>query len=360
MNLHPLAGGGSFQNFSLLCLNANGRYVEPRQELDEFRDGREILPDQLPAYLRQKIVLPQGVTDVFVWVHGWRNDHTSGLANARRLFQGIEKVWQARRGAYSQLDRFVPAFVAVRWPSLSNPLPSGYKAIRDRTTALTERGDAEFFLAALLGYLDQQNTRVGGPGSKTLAAQGGFFVHCLGHSFGGRFLTAAIRAAAAPQAQTLHLLEQVGWAGRKVLSATADTGFQFTVDSVLIFQMAAPRSSFGPHLTTLIHRAPLRGPVLLTYSSHDRANCVWHRWAEQGELGIGCSGAAQPAEDLGEMHLCDLNHIYTESDFAKRILNVQASSIFAHSGLRPEGAHSDFWYEESVHLALSLAGFVHA
>src|SRR5262249_8299091 len=158
------------------------------------------------------LYLPDKVTDVFVWVHGWRNSHADALANARRLFNGIVEVRKARPQAYLRLAPFVPAFVAVRWPSLSSPLPAGYRSIRDRAAALTEKGDAEFFLASLLGYLDKKNERVGG--LKTLAARGGFFIHCLGHSFGGRFVTAAVRAAGNPQARTLHLVNSVSPAGR--------------------------------------------------------------------------------------------------------------------------------------------------
>jgi hypothetical protein len=80
-------------------------------------------------------------------------------------------------------------------------------------------------LASLLGYLDQGNVR--GSDRKVLRAKAGFYVHCLGHSFGGRFLAAAIKAAAAPTART-----------RKILAARRETGFDFNVDTLCVLQMA--------------------------------------------------------------------------------------------------------------------------
>jgi hypothetical protein len=240
------------------------------------------------------------------------------------------------------------------------PLPAGYRTIRDRAAALTQKGDAAFFLASLLGYLDKRNTRVAVGGAKRLAAAGGFFVHCVGHSFGGRFLTAAIRAAAAPQKRTLSLLRQVGKSQRKVLSATPSAnGFEFTVDSMLVFQMAAPRKAFQGRLKDLVEKAPLRGPIVLTHSSSDRANCIWHRTAE-GEQAIGCTGATAPVKYLSDVRFHELTQPYTAQDFRTRIVNVNASKAFTRKGFRFEGAHADFWYEESIHLLLSLADFVHA
>lgn len=117
-------------------------------------------------------------------------------------------------------------------------------------------------------------------------------MHCLGHSFGGRFLTAAVNAAAAPQPRTLTLMNSVSQSGRMVLAASDPQKFKFTVDSMLVFQMAAPCSKFAPRLCKLIHDAPFRGPLVTTFSDSDTANCAWHRRAE-GEDGIGCSGATE-------------------------------------------------------------------
>lgn len=354
---HALTDGKPFENFSTLYLNDRGRFFEPGNDLDGYGDRQEISLERLPHYLKRRIVLPLGVTDVFVWVHGWRNDYSVAIGNARRLFNGIITAYQARTSFYPNLAAFNPGFVAVHWPSVSSPLPSGYKRIRDRTTALTDEGEAEFFLASLLGYLEATNRREGGPGSRTLRAADGFCVHCLGHSFGGRFLTAAIRAAAEPQSpRTLSLLAETGSGMRKTLSAEgASTRFRFTVDSLLVFQMAAPTRGFGLELTRLMMDGPLRGPVVLTYSCYDRANCLWHRLIERGEAGVGCTGAAEPIGDIKRILLGDLDYTYSKSDFDARIVNVDASHLFNKGRLSPEGAHSDFWYEETVHLILSLA-----
>jgi hypothetical protein len=358
MRLHSLPYEDSFDDFSQLYLNSEGHYVEPGSDLDYFSDGAPVGVEDLPAFLKQKILLPKEVTDVFVWVHGWQNEHPWALACARRMFAAIQRLGGDGGNRYPSLDPFVPWFVSVRWPCLSSPLPAGYRKIRDRASQLTERGDAAFFLASLLGYLDEKNSRAGGPGSKTLWAKGGFAVHCLAHSFGGRFVTAAVSAAAEPGARTRALLSKIGRANRKLLSARPGAnGFEFTVDSMLVFQMAAPRSRFESKLEHLIDKGPLRGPVVLTYSKHDRANCIWHRATEGGETAIGCSGAVKPKDRLTTIKFGDLEHDYS-GDFTSKIVNVNASAAFANSGFRVEGAHSDFWYEESIHLILSLVNFV--
>jgi hypothetical protein len=172
-------------------------------------------------------------------------------------------------------------------------------------------------------------------------------------------LTAAIAAAADPPARVQSLLGRVHAADRKVLSAAPEAnGFAFTVDSLLVFQMAAPRLRFGPRLRQLIDRAPLRGPVVLTYSTRDRANCTWHRLGEGGEPGIGCSGAGEPKGSLTTIRLGGLDHVYTADDFSTRIVNVNANAAYTNPGFRVEGAHSDFWYEESIHLILGLVNFL--
>jgi hypothetical protein len=359
MTKTPLPNANDFNAFSLVCLNSNGRFVRPGKDLDGFTDGEEIKPDQLPTFLKERIVLPEGVTDVFMWVHGWQNTHQEAIGSARRLFNGINLLAKRQPQRYPRLTPFVPAFLVVRWPSQSSFLPEGYKTIRDRATQLTEKGDAEFFLASLLGYLDQKNTRVGGQGSKTLAAAGGFYVHCLGHSFGGRFLTAAIKAAASPQPRTLSLMGSILSDDRLVLSVTSTNNFTFTVDSMLVFQMAAPSASFAPQLSTLIHDAPFRGPLVTTFSSSDKANCLWHKLIGD-EQAIGCCGVRQPIQDVNTtpLLLADLSNNYAPKDFSTNIVNVDASAVFTDGNLMV-GAHSDFFYEESIHLTLSLVNHVH-
>src|SRR5262249_48160370 len=143
-----------------------------------------------------------------------------------------------------------------------------------------------------------------------------------------------------------------------LLSAEAAKRFQFTVDSVLIFQMAAPKVGFGTDLAQLVHEAPLRGPLVLTHSRSDRANCFWHRKVES-EDAIGCCGALEPKQEIANISLGDLDCKYSASDFSKNIVNVNASWAFAGGAFSVEGSHSDFWYEESVHLILSLVNYTH-
>jgi hypothetical protein len=72
-------------------------------------------------------------------------------------------------------------------------------------------------------------------------------------------------------------------------------------------------------------------------------------------VGIGCIGAREPARWIGQTVLRQASEAYQTSDFEALLVNVDASAIFQTGRLRPEGAHSDIWYEETVHLILSLA-----
>ena len=347
-----LAEGNGFQEYSMLLMNSSGRFV--REGLDgEFH---EIRPRGLPDYLDEYIVLPDDVSDVFIWVHGWRNDLKAAHANAARMFHAIRDMGQRDRDRYPRLSDFQPAFVAVHWPSWSAPTPQGYRSIRDRARAMTDDGFAEFFLASLLGYLQPTTTAAGGRRPGTLRSRRGFYVHCLGHSFGGRFLTAAVGAAARPQAPaTLSLLGAAPSPWRAVLSATNPQRFEFEVDSLVVFQMAAPNRRFGESLRGLVSEGPLRGSILLTHSLNDRANSLWHRFMEGGEPGIGATGAIEPQDLLKWIHLLAPGSPYVLEDLAGgNIVNVDANPFFCMSKLyQVEGAHSDFWYEESIHLALS-------
>ena len=349
-NPTPLLRAEDFEEYSTVFLNKDGHYIDPGSDLEEMSDGKPISIESLEGYFRRRVVLPADVTDVFVWVHGWRNGQATARAAAQRLFNGIKVLFGRDGQHYPRLARFEPAFIAVRWPSNSNPFPSGYERIRDRARDLTENGDAEFFLASLLGYLQ---TKKPDTSAAVLRARGGFYVHCVGHSFGGRFLTAAVRASATPRPRTLTLLGAAAPGSRRVLSAATANGFEFTVDSFLIFQMAAPSAAFGDELTLLVTKAPLSGCVALTHSRHDRANCLWHRIAEK-EPAIGCGGASQPTALLGRTELHGIGAAYTPEELAGPIVNVDANWAYQDAGYKVEGAHSDIWYEESVHLLLSL------
>lgn len=81
-----------------------------------------------------------------------------------------------------------------------------------------------------------------------------------------------------------------------------------------------------------------------------------HRLAE-GEPAIGCCGATAPADWIRQTTLHPLGQPYTPNEFQPRIVNVDALAYYTNAGLRFEGAHSDFWYEETIHLIVSLARY---
>ena len=328
--------GAGFSNFAMLYLDETGRFIDVG---DPDRDeARLVEADELERFLKREIALPKAVTDVFVWVHGWQNDELRAVSTAKRMFANLAD-WFARESArYPRLGTVVPGFVAVHWPSSSLPTLSGYKKIRDRARRMTTQGEAEFFLASLLGYLDMSNQR--SPRRKVLRAKDGFYVHCLGHSFGGRFLAAAIKAAATPIARD-----------RKILAAHRETGSAFNIDSLCVLQMAAGRTAFGSEFEVLL-KGPICGPIVLTCSMSDKALCGWHSLSE-GEPGIGCSGAVEPHDLIGSISLLAVDTPYPETAFYKDITNVNASDYFTSGGWIG-GAHSEFWHTETMHLIASL------
>ncbi len=328
--------GANFSKFAMLYLDETGRFIEIG---DPNRDeARSVETDELERFLKRTISLPKGVTDVFVWVHGWQNDELRSVSTAKRLFANLEDWFQRESARYPALGTVVPGFVAVHWPSSSLPTLSGYKKIRDRAKRMTTQGEAEFFLASLLGYLDRDNQRT--PQRKLLKAKDGFYVHCLGHSFGGRFLAAAIKAAATPVPQE-----------RKILAAHRETGSAFNVDSLCVLQMAAGCRAFESEFDALL-KGPICGPIVLTNSSSDRALCTWHSLSE-GEPGIGCSGAIEPRDRIGSINLLSIDTPYPATAFNKDITNVNASEYFIGGGWI-EGSHSQFWHTETMHLIASL------
>jgi hypothetical protein len=337
-----IKSGEKFSNFAMLYLDELGRFIEPLGEQGD--EPRPIVADELDHFFKRYINLAKGTTDVFVWVHGWQNDEIRAITTARRLFANLDDWFRRQRARYSALDEIIPAFVAVHWPSNSTPGPLGYRKIRNRAKRMTTAGEAEFFLASLLGYLDAGNKR--DSGHKVLVARDGYYVHCLGHSFGGRFLAAAIQAAATPAERD-----------RKVLAAHRDTGFPFNVDSLCVLQMAAGAESFGEEFSGLLKTSPLCGPVILTYSTADRALCTWHGAAE-AERGIGCKGATAPADHIGWIEIHPVDSPYSNSDFSKDITNVNASRLFRKGGWA-EGGHSDFFHAETLHLITSVVEQIH-
>jgi hypothetical protein len=283
-------------------------------------------------------------TDIVVWVHGWQNTRERAESSAARLFACIERLYAAQPDMYPGLKVFHPMFVAVRWPSVSNPFPWGYRKIRNRAHRMTTQGYAHFALAELLGYLDARRTppplRSG-----TLRTGTGQYLHCVGHSFGGRFLGEAVNAAPEPVKGKLPLLP-------------TNPHHRFTVDSMLIFQMAARRDVFTKSFRPLVETGPLQGPICLTYTPADRACALWHPLAEAGRRAVGAAGALGPADKVRDTRLLAVDERYPHSDLASPIVNVDASRRYRRGRFtRPEGAHSDFWYPESIHLLLTLADY---
>jgi hypothetical protein len=49
---------------------------------------------------------------------------------------------------------------------------------------------------------------------------------------------------------------------------------------------------------------------------------------------------------------------YNDSELASLIVNVNADAVYKKGQMRLEGAHSDIWYEETIHLILSLVRYM--
>ncbi|WP_446038752.1 hypothetical protein [Streptomyces sp. SID1121] len=293
------------------------------------------------------------MTDLYVYVHGWQTAPPAAHRRATALLTRARGLLAARPDRYPQLARgYRPAVVVVRWPSSSLPSLGGYRRIRDRAHAMSApaQGHAPHVLAHLLGYLNAR--RPDPAAAPVLANRDGQYLHLVGHSFGGRFLCEAVQWAATPDAPRV-----LGW------SSPAPYGRPFTVDSMLIFQMAAPRDAFDRLFPALFpsggkSRAPLRGPLVLTHSRWDRATGFWHLRAE-GSAGIGHSGAGAAPVPQFHTRLLPVHEPYRLSALDHRLVNVDASVRFrgsARTHLAPAGAHSDFDHPESAHLLLSLAG----
>lgn len=332
-----LPSGEGFDRFTVLDLDGAGHFVFPDSQ-------RQVPEDEVSDFLRGQLIVPNNVTDIFVWVHGWQHTQRSAYKTAARLFSSIETIYNEQFEMYPHLHDFRAMFIAVRWPSRSAPSPRGYFRIRDRAHRMTTHGYAEFTLSHLLGYLDEERERPK-MGPDTLMAAGGQYLHCIGHSFGGRFLAEAIAAAPAPQPPTLPLLP-------------LNERFEYTIDNLIVFQMAARRTVFADKFNALLENGPLQGPVCLTFSRADRANCSWHRFTESGACAIGCQGATQPRNRIRTTSLRPSDETYEKHELSSDVVNVDAGWRYRKGRFtRPEGSHSDFWYRESIHLVLTLVNY---
>ncbi|MGW5717076.1 hypothetical protein ACWEVP_12995 [Amycolatopsis sp. NPDC003865] len=318
----------------LLDLDDHGDFLDPET-------GSPVPPEAVPRFLTRWLAVPADATDIVVFVHGWRTTRATADRRARQFFDLVEARYDAGRDDYPGLGRWQGCYVIVRWPSMSNPFLSGYRRIRDRAHAMTTGGHAAQALGHLLGYLNAERQLPDGPAS--LRTVSGQYLHCVGHSFGGRFVVEAVQAAAGDGPPVL------GW-------NRADARYPYTVDTLLVFQMAARPDVFTDRFAPVLENAPINGPIVLTRSRADRATGLWHRLAEGGVRGIGHVGALAPAEHVGATELHDLATPYRRSELGRRIVNVDAERRFRRGRWwNPAGAHSDIWYPESAHLLLSLA-----
>ncbi|WP_240496312.1 hypothetical protein [Streptomyces torulosus] len=305
----------------------------------------------MAEHLATSLKLPEWATDIHVYVHGWQTSPAGANRTALSLVRQAVELYESAPDRYPGLAAgYRPWCVVIRWPSSSLPrYRGGYLRIRDRAHAMSAEGQghAPYVIGHLLGYLDTVRTDASGPA--VLAGRTGQHLHLMGHSFGGRFLCEAVqRAAEQPPV--------LGW------STPYDERRPFTVDSMLIFQMAAPRDAFTRYFSTLFPTdthpgAPLRGPIALTYSRWDRATGFWHLRAEKTP-GIGHSGVGAAPVPAFTTKLLPVDTLYPQRSLDHRLVNVDADRLY-RGGLRhrlhPAGAHSDFLRPESAHLLLTLA-----
>ncbi|MFC9398216.1 hypothetical protein ACFTWS_34435 [Streptomyces sp. NPDC057027] len=314
--------------------------------LDE-ETGRPVPEHRLSSYFAEYLAPPTWATDIVVYVHGWQTSPESARRAAARLLDLAESQLRAARGLYPRLGQsprsFAPWTVVVRWPSSSLVTLGGYRKIRDRAHAMGAEGHAAHIIGRLLGYLDAERPD---PGSAAvLANRDGQYLHLVGHSFGCRFLCEAVQWAGDA---ALNNDGTLGW------SLPAVPGRPFTADSMLLFQMAAPRDAFTTLFTSLAD-APIHGPVVATHSRHDRATGFWHLRAERS-TGIGHSGIGVAPAPLFNGRLLSSHRRYPRQTLDHRFVNLDASAHFTRGRrLNPAGAHSDHLRPESAHLLLSLA-----
>lgn len=328
-------------------------------DLDEH--GRLLVPgtttpvpeSRVADHLARHLRIPEWATDLYVYVHGWQTSPAAADRSAAALVERAAALHRAAPAGYPGLATgFRPWCVVVRWPSSSLPTLPGYRRIRERAHAMSAQGQAGRILGHLLGYLDTGRGRPDAP--RVLANRHGQYLHLLGHSFGGRFLCEAVQYAADRPAGPPVL----SWSSRP-----GDPSRPFTVDSALVFQMAAPRDAFTRLFPRLFlgpgrSGAPLRGPLVLTHSRWDRATGFWHLRAE-GHPGIGHSGTGAAPVPQFTTRLRPTDSPYPHSDLDHPIVNIDAGHRYRGSlaarRLHPSGAHSDFHHPESAHLLLSLA-----
>ncbi|MGW7411201.1 hypothetical protein [Streptomyces sp. NPDC054863] len=325
MNIEP--------GLRLVDLNTRGRLLE------DTPDGPRPVPHPaLPGFFAERLTPPPGTTDLFVYVHGWQTSPASAVRSALRLLALLREQYERQRSLYARLGPFEPWVLLVRWPSASGPGLRGHRRIRDRAHAMSD-GDAPRILGQLLGYLDAKR---GDPKGAVLGTRDGQYLHLVGHSFGCRFLCEAVRWAASDRGSP-------GWSARP-----GHPGRPFTVDSMLLLQMAAPRAAFESTFTALAD-APLRGPIVATYAQRDWATGLWHRIAEK-RAGTGSQGINAAPRPVSGVRMLAPDEPYDVRALDQWFVSVDAGAVFT-DGRGPAGAHSDHLRPESAHLLLSLADY---
>ncbi|GAA4935171.1 hypothetical protein [Actinoplanes utahensis] len=312
--------------FLTVSLDRHGSLLQP--------GGRVVPRAKAPDFLATHLTLDADVSDIFVFVHGWLVPTKRAQHAALRFRQMVMAAHRDDPGRYPHLTRFKPAFVGVRWPSLGP-----YRKMRERAHAMSRDGSAGNVLASMLGYIDAIREKPGRSGP-VLTTSRGQYLHCVGHSFGGRFLGEAIIQAGWPDTAP-----RLGWRWT--------SAYPFNVDTYLGLQVAAPSVVFSDRFAPLLNgSAPIRGPVALTHSRHDMANLLWHRVMERRPA-VGAVGSTWPAA-AHRTRLKPVTEAYRQRDFPTRLTNVDATWLY-DSRTFPVGAHSDFWHPETMHLLLSLA-----
>lgn len=302
---------------------------------------RPVPAARLDEHFADLLTPPPWATDIVVYVHGWQTTPDSALAAFESLLGLAARQLDTRPELYPGLASgsrgFAPWPVLVTWPSRSLPSLAGYRKVRERAHSMSSHGHAARVIGRLLGYLDAQR----GDRTPVLRTRTGQYLHLVGHSFGCRFLCEAVQWAAGDRPGGT-----LGW------SMPSVPGRPFTVDSMLLFQMAAPRDAFATRFTALAG-APLRGPLVATYSQYDRATGFWHLRAER-RAGIGYAGIGTAPAPVSAIDMLPPGRPYPVQTLDHRFVSVDAGRVFVR-GRGPAGAHSDHLRPESAHLLLSLA-----
>ncbi|MFC4331133.1 hypothetical protein ACFPC0_25815 [Streptomyces andamanensis] len=328
---------GAGPQWNVIDLDADGHLLRP--------GGRgRVTADDVPGHLEQRLGLREDTTDIFLYVHGWRTSAERAEADARRLFSLVESVWDEQPGAYPRIDGFRPQFVCVRWPSADRRLPLDYRTIRDRTASMSLDGQVPRILGAVLGYFNDHRD-MPEPGPDVLVGSYGQYLHCVGHSFGSRFLLHGI----------LEATERLARGGPDTLAWDwGDSAYPWTLDSLTLFQAALPADAFAREpYSAILGPSVLNAPVAMTYSPSDTALGFYHRRSEK-QNAVGHLGATAPAGQIGRLtvHGVGTPYVFPEG---KRLMNIDATKLFVEGNRVTGGAHSDFYRPESAHLLLSLA-----